>query len=101
MVAPKKRGTFRPAPVRVHMTPADMVREAREMNEMTQADLAAATDIAQPTISNIEAGRIELGVERAKRLALALHVHPSVLLFPQWEEEVKAHEASKRKRHSA
>ncbi|MGH7284609.1 MAG: helix-turn-helix domain-containing protein [Polyangiaceae bacterium] len=101
MTAAKKKEAFRPARVRVRMTPADMVREAREANEMTQAELATATDIAQPTISSIEAGRIELGVARAKRLALALHVHPSVLLFPQWDEDVKEHEEAKRKRRSA
>jgi transcriptional regulator with XRE-family HTH domain len=61
------------------------VRIARELQEMTQADLATASGIAQPTISSIESGRATLGAERAEKLARALKVHPSVLLWPNWE----------------
>ena len=38
-----------PARVRVALTPGDAVRVARELQEITQAELAAATGIAQPT----------------------------------------------------
>jgi transcriptional regulator with XRE-family HTH domain len=63
-----------------------MVRVTRELQEMTQAELAAASGIAQGTISSIEVGRVSLGVERAERLARALKVHPAVLLWPNWGE---------------
>ncbi|MEQ1663813.1 MAG: helix-turn-helix transcriptional regulator [Bdellovibrionales bacterium] len=39
----------------------------------------------QSTISGIESDRISLGVERAKKLAIAMGVHPAVLLFPDWK----------------
>lgn len=67
------------------LTPGDSVRIAREMLEWTQNDLAKKAGIPQSTISGIESNRIALGVERAKKLARALNVHPAVLLFPNWE----------------
>ncbi len=73
--------------VRVSLTPGDSVRIAREILGWSQVKLAESSKIPQSTISGIESGRIALGVERAKKLAIALHVHPSVLLFPQWNIE--------------
>lgn len=75
-----------PARTRVALAPCDSVRIARELQEMTQADLAAASGIPQPTISSIESGRVTLGAERAEKLARALKVHPAVLLWPNWDE---------------
>jgi transcriptional regulator with XRE-family HTH domain len=69
---------------RIEVSPGDSVRVLRELQEMSQNDLAAATGIPQPTISAIENGRVKLGVERAKTLAKALRCHPAVLVFPGW-----------------
>ncbi|MEO8332947.1 MAG: helix-turn-helix transcriptional regulator [Gallionella sp.] len=41
--------------------------------------------IPQSTISAIENGRVNLGVERAKVFAHALRCHPAVLVFPGCE----------------
>lgn len=57
----------------------------RELQELTQSQLAKRSGIPQPTISAIETDRISLGVERAKVLARALKCHPAVLVFPEWE----------------
>ncbi len=70
---------------RVSLSPGDAVRVAREMLGLSQNDLAQRCKIPQPTISGIESGKISLGVERAKKLALAMGVHPAVLLFPDWK----------------
>jgi transcriptional regulator with XRE-family HTH domain len=86
----KARG-YVPARVRVALTPGDSVRVARELQEMTQADLAAASGIPQPTISSIESGRATLGAERAEKLARALKVHPAVLLWPNWDADLPRH----------
>jgi len=75
-----------PSRVRVELSPGQAVRIARELQEMSQADLAAACGIPQPTISGIEGGRVKLGAERAEKLARALKVHPAVLLWPNWVE---------------
>ena len=71
--------------VRTILTSGDSVRVAREMLGWTQNELSKRTKIPQSTISGIESNSITLGVERAKKLAIALNVHPAVLLFPQWE----------------
>jgi transcriptional regulator with XRE-family HTH domain len=88
-----KAAKYVPARVRVALTPGDAVRVTRELQEMTQAELAAATGIAQPTLSSIESGRATLGAERAEKLARALKVHPAVLLWPNWDVETEAKRA--------
>lgn len=89
-----KAAEYVPARVRVALTSGDAVRVARELQEMTQAQLAAATGIAQPTLSSIESGRSTLGAERAEKLARALNVHPAVLLWPNWDVEAEAKRAA-------
>ncbi len=76
---------YRPAPQRVTVTVGESVRILRELQEMSQNQLAVASGIPQATISAIENGRVRLGVERAKVLARALKCHPGVLVFPGWE----------------
>ncbi|MBI5814436.1 MAG: helix-turn-helix transcriptional regulator [Nitrospinae bacterium] len=81
------RKGFFPAKTLVKLTVGESVRVLRELQEMSQADLAKASGIPQSTISGIENGRIRLGVERAKTLARALKCHPAVILFPGWDIE--------------
>ncbi|MFN0199143.1 MAG: helix-turn-helix domain-containing protein [Planctomycetaceae bacterium] len=76
---------FRPAKKRIVVTVGESVRILRELQELTQNQLAALSGIPQTTISAIENDRVRLGVERAKTLALALKCHPGVLVFPGWE----------------
>lgn len=70
---------------RVEVTPGESVRILRELQGLTQTQLSALCGIPQTTISSIETGRVNLGVERAKVLAAALHCHPAVLVFPGWQ----------------
>ena len=76
---------FRPATRRIQVTIGESVRIIRELQEMSQNELAESSGIPQSTISAIENGRINLGVERAKLLARALKCHPAVLVFPGWQ----------------
>ena len=76
------------------LTPGESVRVARELQEMSQTELAEASGISQTEISAIERGRSTLGVDRAKKLATALHVHPAVLLFADWDVEEKTKRAT-------
>ena len=73
---------------RIDVSPGESVRIVRELQGLTQTQLAALSGVPQTTISGIETGRINLGVERAKALALALRCHPAVLVFPGWEVPV-------------
>ncbi len=80
---------FRPAKKRIEVTVGESGRIIRELQDLSQAQLAALTGIRQATISAIENGRVNLGVERAKTLATALKCHPAVLVFPGWEEPLE------------
>ena len=76
---------FRPAKKGVEVPVGESVRILRELQELSQSQLSDLTGIPQATISAIENGRVNLGVERAKVLARALKCHPAVLVFPGWE----------------
>ena len=76
---------YRPAKRRVEVSVGDSVRIVRELQGLSQNQLAKLTRIPQTTISAIENDRVRLGVERAKVLAKALKCHPAVLVFPGWE----------------
>ncbi len=76
---------FTPAKKRVDVSPGESVRIIRELQGLSQTQLSELCGIPQTTISGIETGRINLGVERAKALATALHCHPAVLVFPGWQ----------------
>ena len=73
---------FRPAKKRIDVSVGESVRIIRELQGMSQNNLAKLSGIPQSTISAIENERINLGVERAKTLALVLKCHPAVLVFP-------------------
>lgn len=79
---------FRLAKKRIEVSVGESVRVLRELQELSQNDLAALTGIPQSTISAIENNRVRLGVERAKVLARALKCHPGVLVFPGWNVEL-------------
>ncbi len=70
---------------RVDVSIGESVRIMRELQELSQNELASMTGIPQSTLSAIEHDKINLGVERAKVLARALKCHPAVLVFPGWD----------------
>ncbi len=76
---------YRKAKRTIEVTVGESVRIIRELQELSQNELAALTGIAQSTISAIENDRVSLGVGRAKVIARALKVHPAVLVFPGWD----------------
>ena len=76
---------YRKAKKTVEVTVGESVKIMRELQELSQTDLAKLTGIPQSTISGIENDRIHIGVERAKVLARALKCHPAVLVFPGWD----------------
>lgn len=81
---------YRKAKARVRISPGESVRIMRELQELSQNELAEAAGIPQSTISAIERERVNLGVERAKALARALKCHPAVLVFPGWDTGVES-----------
>lgn len=83
-------GEFRKAKKSVEVTPGESVKILRELQELSQNELAQLTGIPQSTISAIENNRVRLGVERSKVLARALNCHPAVLVFPGWDVAVES-----------
>ena len=81
---------FRKAKRTVKVSPGESVKILRELQELSQNDLAELTGIPQSTISAIENDRVRLGVERSKVLARALRCHPAVLVFPGWDTTVES-----------
>ncbi|NBY37650.1 MAG: XRE family transcriptional regulator [Verrucomicrobia bacterium] len=81
---------FRPAKKRIKVTVGESVRIIRELQGLSQNQLAQRTRIAQATLSAIENDRVRLGVERAKVIARALKCHPAVLVFPGWEDHLES-----------
>ena len=78
---------YRKAERQIDVTVGESVKILRELQELSQNELAELSGIPQSTISAIENDRIQLGVERAKTLARALRCHPAVLVFPGWSIE--------------
>ena len=78
---------YRLAKRNVEVSVGESVKILRELQELSQNELAQLSGIPQSTISAIENDRVQLGVERAKVLARALHCHPAVLVFPGWDIE--------------
>ena len=78
---------YRKAKKTLDVSVGDSVRIIRELQELSQSQLAELSGIPQSTLSAVENNRVNLGVERAKVLARALQCHPAVLVFPGWELE--------------
>jgi transcriptional regulator with XRE-family HTH domain len=81
---------FRPSKRYVEVSTGESVRILRELQELSQNELAEFSGIPQSTISAIENDRIRLGVERAKVLGRALRCHPAVLVFPGWDVGIES-----------
>jgi transcriptional regulator with XRE-family HTH domain len=81
---------FVPARVNTSISPGEMLKTLRELQEMTQEQLAKASGIRQSNISALESGARQIGRERAVLLARALKVHPAVILFPDYDSEQAA-----------
>ena len=76
---------YRHAKQRVEVSVGESLCILRELQELSQNQLSELTGIPQATLSAIENGRVNLGVERAKILPLALKCHPAVLVFHGWK----------------
>ena len=76
---------FSRAKVNTQISPGEMLRTLRELQELTQERLAELSGIPQSNISALESGARQIGRERALTLAKALKVHPAVILFPDFD----------------
>jgi|SRR5688500_1703114 transcriptional regulator with XRE-family HTH domain len=67
------------------LTPGRSLQIVRELQGLSQSELARRSGIAQSAISAFESGAQEMGLKRVRALAAALGVHPAVIAFPEYE----------------
>ncbi len=79
------KSEFVRAKVHHPVAPGEALKMLRELQGLSQNELAKLTGINQSNISAIENGSRQMGRERALIFAKALHVHPAVLLFPDFD----------------
>jgi transcriptional regulator with XRE-family HTH domain len=65
--------------------PHEMLRTLRELQGLSQNELAVLAGMSQSNISALESGARKIGRERAIALARVLKVHPAVILFSDYE----------------
>ena len=73
-----------------HLTPGKALKIYRELNGLSQNELAKISGLTQATLSSLENDRISLGIDRAKVLARVLKVHPGLLAFADWDTSTSA-----------
>ena len=84
------KSEFVPAKKYGKLTSGKALKIYRELQGLTQSELAEISGLKQATISSLEHDRIAMGVDRAKVLARALKVHPAVLAFADWDMSSEA-----------
>ena len=70
---------------RTKIRTGDVLRIVREEQGISQEKLAKLSKVNQSRISMIEHHKSKIGIAVAEKLASALRIHPSVLVWPQWE----------------
>ena len=80
-----KKKDFVRAKVNIKMTPGEMLKTLRELQGLSQAELAELSGMSQSNISALESGARQIGRERSLALSKALKVHPAVILFPDFD----------------
>lgn len=80
-----KRSEFGPAKPHAKLTTGEVIRMLRDLKGWTQAELAKRSGINATNLSLLENGRVEIGKRRAEQLAKAFHVHPAIIMFPEYE----------------
>lgn len=65
------------------VTPGKIVRARRESLGLTQKDVYGLTGIKTTFLSAVENDKRNLGVDTATKIAAAIGLHPSSILFPE------------------
>ncbi len=80
-----KKSEFVRAKTKRPVPPHEMLKTLRELQGLSQNQLAELTGISQSNLSALESGVRKIGRERAITLAKALKVHPAVILFSDFD----------------
>ena len=66
------RKDFVPARVNTSISPGEMLKTLRELQEMTQEQLAILVGVSKPTLNRFEQGKTTLSVENALKILAML-----------------------------
>jgi transcriptional regulator with XRE-family HTH domain len=81
------KNDYKPAKQHAILTTGEVIKMLRELKGWTQEELAKHCGINAKNISLLENDRLEIGKKRAERLARAFEVHPTIIMFPEYEAE--------------
>lgn len=81
------KNDFVPATPKIDVSTGETIRMFRELKGWTQEKLAKISGINAKNISLLENDKIEIGKKRAIALAKAFRIHPSIIMFPEYEYE--------------
>lgn len=65
------------------ITPGKIIQARRESLGLTQKDIADITGLKTTFISAVENDKRNIGVQTATKIAAAIALHPSSILFPE------------------
>jgi len=82
-----KKNEFLPASPKISVSTGETIRMLRDLMGWTQEELAKKSGINAKNISMLENDKIEIGKKRAESLAHAFGIHPSIIMFPEYEAE--------------
>ncbi len=80
-----KKRKFVKAKPHANLTTGEVIRMLRELKEWTQVELAERCGISATNISLLENDKVEIGKKRVEQLAKAFDVHPTIIMFPEYE----------------
>ena len=79
------KGEFVSAKPHAKLTTGEVIRMLRELKGWTQSDLAERSGISPTNISLLENRKVEIGKRRAEQFAKAFGIHPTIIMFPEYE----------------
>ena len=79
---------FTPAQKHISLTTGDVIRMLRELKGWTQEKLAALSGVNAKNLSLLENNKVDIGKKRAVKIANAFGIHPSIIMFPEYEADL-------------
>lgn len=76
-----------PAKQHAVLTTGEVIKMLRELKGWTQEELAKRCKIKATNISLLENNKLEIGKRRAEQLAHAFNIHPTIIMFPEYESK--------------
>jgi transcriptional regulator with XRE-family HTH domain len=79
---------FVPAKKQTDISTGDVIRMLRELKGWTQEELAALSGVNAKNISLLENNKVDIGKKRTEQIANAFGIHPSIIMFPEYEADL-------------